>query len=198
MSENKYLNEEKYKKAEKSISLVAIFVLVIGLCIGGFLIYKGTAKPSTSKIEDLKVSLENKKIELESKGIKYNEFAKYSDGEEYDLYVITKALDPSFSYCKFDEFKNNTLTKEYCTAKNSTSNFAGRSSVMFGAFICIATCMISGFIFFIAKRRHILAFSAQQVMPVAKEGINEMAPTIGNVAGQIAKGVKEGLKDEDK
>ena len=39
-------------------------------------------------------------------------------------------------------------------------------------------------------------FHAQQVMPVAKEGIDEMAPTIGEAAGKIAKGIKKGL-DED-
>ena len=50
----------------------------------------------------------------------------------------------------------------------------------------------------IAHKREITAFTTQQVMPVAKEGINEMAPTIGNAAGEIAKGIKEGLKDEEK
>jgi len=198
MAENKYLNEEKYQKAEKSITLVAILVLVVGLCIGGFLIYKGVAKPGISKVEELKVQLEAKKSELESKGVKYSEFAKYSDGEEYELKIITKALDPSFPNCEFDEYKNNSITKEYCAAKNSTGDFASTGSTMFGAFICIATCMISGFIFMVAKRRHILAFQAQQVMPVAKEGIDEMAPTIGNAAGEIAKGIKKGLNDDEK
>lgn len=198
MSENKYLNEEKYQKAEKSITLIAILVLVIGLGIGGFLIYKGIAKPGTSKVEELKVVLETKKSELESKGVKFSEFSKYSDGEAYDLKIITKALDPSFNNCAFDEYKNNSITKEYCAAKNGTGEFASIGSIMIGAFICIATCMISSFIFMIAKRRHILAFQAQQVMPVAKEGINEMAPTIGNVAGEIAKGIKKGLKDDEK
>ena len=198
MAENKYLNEEKYQKAEKSITLVAILVLVVGLCIGGFLIYKGVAKPGTSKVEELKVQLEAKKSELESKGVKYNEFAKYSDGEEYELKIITKALDPSFPNCEFDEYKNNSITKEYCAAKNSTGDFASTGSTMFGASICIATCMISGFIFMVAKRRHILAFQAQQVMPVAKEGIDEMAPTIGKAAGEIAKGIKKGLNDDEK
>lgn len=198
MAENKYLNEEKYQKAEKSITLVAILVLVVGLCIGGFLIYKGVAKPGTSKVEELKVQLETKKSELESKGVKFNTFAKYSDGEEYNLKIITKALDPSFDNCAFDEYKNNSITKEYCAAKNSTGDFASTGSIMFGSFICIATCMVSGFIFMIAKRRHILAFQAQQVMPIAKEGIDEMAPTIGNAAGEIAKGLKKGLTDNQK
>lgn len=198
MEQKKYLNEEKYQKAEKSITLVAILVLVVGLCIGGFLIYKGIAKPGTSKVRELQVQLEVKKSELESKGVKYNEFAKYSDGEVYELKIITKALDPSFPNCEFDEYKNNSITKEYCAAKNSTGDFASTSSTMFGAFICIATCMISGFIFMVAKRRHILAFQIQQVIPVAKEGIDEMAPTIGNAAGEIAKGIKKGLSDNEK
>lgn len=197
MNEKRYLNEEKYQKAEHSITLVAILVLVIGLCIGGFLIYRGVAKPATSKVDELKVKLETKKQELESRGITFNEFAKYSDGEEYDLKIITKALDPSFPNCNFDEYKNNSITKDYCAAKNSTGDFASTSSIMFGAFICIASCMIAGSIFMFAKRRHILAFSAQQVMPVAKEGIDEMAPTIGNAVGEIAKGIKNGLKDDE-
>lgn len=198
MEENKYLNENKYQKAEKSITLLAVLVLVVGLCIGGFLIYKGVAKPATSKVEELKVELENKKRELEAKGVTFNQFAKYSDGEAYDLKIVTKALDPSFNNCAFDEYKNNSLTKEYCAAKNSTRDFASRSSIMYGAFISIATCMISGSIFAFAKRRQIIAFQAQQIMPVAKEGINEIAPSIGNVAGEIAKGIKDGLNSSDK
>ncbi len=198
MTENKYLNEEKYKKTEKSITLVAILILVVGLCVGGFLIYKGVAKPGTSKVEDLKVVLETKKSELESKGVKFSTFTKYSDGEAYDLKIITEALDPSFDHCAFDDYKNNSITKEYCAAKNSIGEFASSGSIMIGVFICIATCMISGFIFTVAKGRHILAFQAQQVMPVAKEGINEMAPTIGNVAEEITKGIKKGLSDDEK
>ena len=198
MTENKYLNEEKYQKTEKSITLVAILVLVVGLCIGGFLIYKGVVKPGTSKVEELKVVLETKKNELESNGVKFDHDTEYSDGEAYDLKIITEALDPSFDYCSFDEYENNSITKEYCAAKNGVGEFASKSSLMIGAFVCIATCMISGFIFTVAKRRHILAFQTQQAMPVVKEGIDAMAPTIGNVAGEIAKGIKKELSDDEK
>lgn len=198
MTENKYLNEEKYQKAEKSISIIAILVLIVGLCIGGYLIYKGVAKPATAKVEEFKKQLEIKKSELEAKGITYDALAEYTDGETYDLKIITKALDPSFKYCAFDEYKNNSITKEYCAAKNSIDDFATEGSIMLGVFICIATCMISAAIFTTAKRRHILAFQMQQVMPVAKEGIEEIAPTIGNAAGEIAKGIKKGLNDNQK
>ena len=84
---------------------------------------------------------------------------------------------------------------------------------MFGGFIIVASLMFSLVLFTPLKRREILAFSAQQVMPVAKEGIEEMAPTIGragkaiaeemapvygDIAKEIAAGIKEGLDDEEK
>lgn len=52
-------------------------------------------------------------------------------------------------------------------------------------------------IFTVAFKREMTAFSAQQVMPVAQEGVEKMAPTVGKAAGEIAKGVKEGLKDDE-
>lgn len=52
--------------------------------------------------------------------------------------------------------------------------------------------------FFIGNRREITAYTTQQVMPVAQEGIEKMAPTIGNAAGEIAKGIKKGINEADK
>lgn len=84
---------------------------------------------------------------------------------------------------------------------------------MFGGFIIVASLMFSAVLLSVLKRREIMAFSAQQVMPIAKEGIEEMAPTIGkagkaiaeqmapvygDIAKEIAKGIKEGLDDENK
>lgn len=240
MEKEKILSEERYLKSKKKITIIALFILIIGLFIGGGLVYKGISKSvevnstyseenKKSKIDTLnkridqeKVNLEDRKKDLEAKGIKYNEFAQYTDGEAYDLYIITKVLNPSFSRCNFDEFKNNSLTKEYCSLKNELREtelidvefergFKGSESIpfyMFGAFIIIATCMISGGVYSIAKRREILAFSAQQVMPVVQEGMEQMAPTVGKVmehmapatgkvAEEIARGIKSSLKDED-
>ena len=58
--------------------------------------------------------------------------------------------------------------------------------------------IVSASIFSAAFGRHIFAFQAQQVMPVAKEGIEKMSPTFGTVAKDVTKGIKEGLKDEEK
>ena len=194
--ENEYLNEEKYRKAEKMITLVAILVLLAGLSLGGFLIYRGVVKPDKARLLDVKTNLETKKKELEDKGIKYDTFAEYTSGEKYDLKIITKALDPSFNYCGFDEYKDNIITSEYCKVKNNTGDFASTSSIMIGVFVSIASLMISGFIFMVAKGRHILAFTMEQAMPVAKEGVSEMAPTMGKAATEFVKGVRKGMKDE--
>lgn len=198
MNERKYLNEERYHKVEKKLTVIAIALLVIGLSIGGFLIYKGTEKPSTEKINELKSSLEEKRKALLDKGIAYDEFADYTDGEAYDLKIITKALDPSFDYCEFDEYENNAITKDYCQAKNKLDSNDGMQLKMFGISICVAACMFAGFIFSIAKRRSILAFTAQQTIPVVKEGMDEIAPNIGNVAKEISKGLAEGSKEVTK
>ena len=70
---------------------------------------------------------------------------------------------------------------------------------MFGVFAIIASCMFALPIYMTSKRREILAFSAQQVMPVAQEGIEKMSPTIGGAAGtigkELAKGITEGIKE---
>lgn len=206
-----FLNEEKYQKTKGKISIVALIILVIGVCFGGILIFKGV-NTNTNKLDNVKEKLVTKKKDLENKGIKYNTFAKYTDGEEYELKIITNALDPSFNHCAFDEYKSNDITKEYCSLKNSKSDFSKSQNIALGIFIIITTCMISGSIYMISRQREITAFQLQQVMPVAQEGMEKMAPTIGKIgkeitdemapaygkiAKEISKGIKEGLKDDE-
>lgn len=64
---------------------------------------------------------------------------------------------------------------------------------------------------FVGHTRDISAYMTQQQMPIVKEGMEKMAPTVakvgkeiteemapayGEVAKEITKGIKEGLKDE--
>lgn len=264
MENKKYLDEKKYQKTKRILNIIASLLVIIGLSIGiGSKIAKNADKPSETKIAELKgeleseksklevkvteslaaekKKLEDKKNELTAKGVKYNSMAEYDEGEVYDLKIVTKVLDPSFDYCAFDEYKNNSLTQnycailnkqnedsknlsiitatldssfdycgldeyknnsyiaEYCTAVNTLDEYErGINSTSPGAlFACFACIMIAIPLFFYANARNMLAFQAQQTIPVAKEGINEMAPTMGNAAHEIAKGIKDGLKDED-
>lgn len=269
MENRTYLNEERYQKNKKKITIVALIVLIVGFLIGGGLIAAGLIKQSkindkyseTSKTQQVqkledekskiaeeieaekqkiltsKTQLESKiqPVEEEIKSLQREQFTGFDEAyyaredrieelkksiatDKDSIKTIDQALDNSFDYCLFDDAKNNTYTSQYCSLKNQLQqktteisdldhkysefnrNFDSHESIpfyIFGAFAIIASCIIAGAIYMIAKRREILAFHAQQVMPVAKEGIDEMAPTIGKVAGEITKGIKQGLKDEE-
>ena len=62
MENKNYLNEKKYHKTEKVITIIAILILIIGLSIGALLIYKGVSGSNSSKLDDLTAELETKKM----------------------------------------------------------------------------------------------------------------------------------------
>lgn len=72
---------------------------------------------------------------------------------------------------------------------------------MFGGFIIIASSIIALSFYTFGKGREIAAFKTQQFIPVVQEGMEKMAPTVGNMAETISKGVtkgiKTGIKDDD-
>lgn len=72
---------------------------------------------------------------------------------------------------------------------DSSEQFYGVGSV----FIFLS-CIISAYMFIIAKGREINAFVTQQGMPIAKEVIEKTAPSVGKVAKEI----KNELKKEEK
>ena len=203
MSKHEYLNEERYQKTKSKLGIIIVVVWLVLISVGGFLVYKGVGNSANSNLSTVENKLKDQKAVLEASGLKYNTFATYDDGDEYNLKIITNALDPSFSYCSFDEYKNNAITKEYCSLKNANGSFSKMVYLMFGGFIIVGASMFCGVLYLsIVKRREIMAYTTQQVMPVAQEGIDKMAPTVadaaGKIAGSIAKGIKEGLKDEEK
>lgn len=102
------------------------------------------------------------------------------------------------------------LVTGFIEAGNGITNGFGGSltgtSSIFGSFgffaiggfmltIGMGICGFGGILMLIGHRREITAYTTQQVMPVAKEGLEEMAPTIKVVSKEIAKGIKEGITD---
>ena len=143
------------------------------------------------------------------------------DEDSIAITVIERVLSIEFNYCVGDT-KNNMYTSRYCSLVSQLNDksdfnkeFDSYDSIPFyiiGGFIIIASCMFAGSIYMTTKQREILAFHAQQVMPVAQEGMEKMAPTIGKtgasiakdmapaygeIAKEISKGIKEGLKNDD-
>lgn len=191
----KYLNEEKYQKTKKTLILVAFIFLIIGILGGGALILTGNQKTKQNKIsiQEKLDAIENKRADLE----------KQLADKSYECNSLDMN-DPNWfansGKCTDEETKLRVELGKLDSEEVSLEHQDGFAFVYYGlGGMCIFFGLVIFFaIFMTAKRREIIAFGAQQVMPVAKEGIDEMAPPIGNAVGEIAKGIKKGLNDADK
>ncbi len=83
------------------------------------------------------------------------------------------------------------------TAKGVLGSFGLIALGGFINFVGTGLLIAGGVVMIVSHRREITAYTTQQVMPVAQEGIDKMAPTIGRAAGEIAKGIKQGLNEAD-
>ena len=96
----------------------------------------------------------------------------------------------------------NTLSETGLNPEQAaTSVLGGFGLFALGGFLNTFGLFVTGVgavLMVIAHRREITAFTTQQVMPVAKEGIKEISPAIGNAASEIAKGIKKGINEANK
>ena len=213
--DEKILSEKKYQKTKRKISFIAILVFLIGVSIGGFLIGTGIKKQN-----EINNTQANRRTEASIQA---------EIDELKDNLAVLRAKQNQ-------EFRNNGLSEEYYKQGNEidkmqkkvseldseiwkTKNGYGTAGniqkylpfYIFGGVIIFTTLMISGQIYLISKGREIMAYTAQQSIPVAQEGIEKMAPTMrkvgketmeemapvfGEVAKEIAKGIKEGKEEE--
>ena len=209
MEEKKeYLTEKNYNKGKKIIMLIALLVLVVGLTIGGFLIYKGInekqkidnttneqaekdkqrLKEIETEKEELNKKISDKKYECDSINMGTDSWFEKSNKCDNEVLSLEEQVDELES----EEFDLENTDYEFDKKFNSVGS---TRYFMFGVFIIIATLITSLSIFMFAKRREIMAFGMQQTMPLAQEGIEKMAPTVGNAAGTIAKDVAAGIKE---
>lgn len=102
----------------------------------------------------------------------------------------------------FNSIEGNPIRVNVNSAQNHASGVFGNIGLFaLGGFmltIGFGLTVVGGVVIFIAHRREITAYTTQQVMPVAQEGIEKMAPTIGKAASEIAKGIKQGINEANK
>ncbi len=171
-----YLNEEKFQKSKHKLVMIAAIILVVGIILGGGLIATGIMRYNTEKAN---IAKNEEKLEKQIADKRY-------ECDSLDM------QDPNW-------FAENTKCQSEVSSLNSklgnldTNLWNNIYYYIGGGFILILSLMISGSIYFIAKRREIMAFGIQQTMPVAQEGIEKMAPTIGNAAGTIGQGLAKGI-----
>lgn len=106
----------------------------------------------------------------------------------------------------FNSMGNNGINIDISGIQNTTSGIFGNIGLFaLGSFmltIGFGLTVAGGIVMFIAHRREITAYTTQQVMPLAQEGIQKMAPTVGSAIGtigkELAKGIREGINEADK
>ena len=79
--------------------------------------------------------------------------------------------------------------------------FGSFGLIAFGGFLSMIGLIVSGVgvgLLIWAHQREITAFTTQQVMPVAQEGIDKMTPTVSNAAGSLAKSISKGVAEGKK
>ena len=224
-NKSEYLNEERYQKTSKKLFIIGIIIILLGIM--GFIIVfvpkvvNGTRNNKEQLQQDLnrlKPSLEKRYQELKSNGV--NESWDYKNKDGYEMYLINIAMDPTYEKCEYSSgYSDNETTREYCKIKadlyDANNSFAN-GRIMFSlvpALMLLMPCLaIGGGLIMTSKRRNIAAYYVQQTMPVASEGIEKIAPSIGkagasvvkemapvyrDIAKEVGKGLKEGMKDEE-
>ena len=168
MRKKEYLNEEEFQKNNKKVKTAGTIIILIGLC----LVIAG--------IFVLMSASEMKSTISENPSPDISGFLNI-DSQESAL---------SWFESSAQSMQANSETRSAQMGRKSLGMFM----LLPGIFITIVGCMIR---FIVGNQRNIMAYQAQQVMPIAQEGIEKMAPSIGTAAKEIAKGIKEGMSDDN-
>lgn len=102
------------------------------------------------------------------------------------LAIIVKIPDNNSALADPNWWKNSKIRSD-----------AESKKVLLFFFSFVFGIMLPAMLFGTAYKREIKAFNTQQEMPVKQETIEKMAPSVGEAAGTVAKGIKKGLKDEE-
>ena len=199
MEKKEYLDEKKYKRTSNIFLFMGIgFMLVaaVVLLVALFPMISGKEEALSRQLEQLRPGLEERYAELEAMGAE--ESTDYKDKEGFEMEQIGIALNPKYKYCEqVSTYAKNDTTREYCDIKSQIYDINEPFRKIVGALFVVLPCFGIGLALLIfAKRRNMMAYGIQQVMPVAQEAVEKMTPTIAKSAGRVAKGVKEGMTEK--
>lgn len=115
-----------------------------------------------------------------------------------------------------DEFLNNGFSSQYYTLSNQQSAKQKQKNKLEqkvwsiehnksyiglwigSGLVFVVTAGAVATLYVYAYRRNILAYGVQSTMPIVQEGLETMAPTIGKVSEEIAKGISNGKSKNKK
>ena len=145
--------------------------------------------------------LEQRKKEVNEELIPYKaqkneEFRNNGFSEEY--YRFEAKIDELQDELYDIESELNKIDMGFYDASSDMDKMKSVPYYMFGGFIIFVSIMIGGSLLITAYRRNIMAFTAQQAIPIVKEGVDELAPVVGSAAGKIAEAASPHIKKATK
>lgn len=181
--ENKkeYLSEERYQKSNAKIKKIGKILLIIGgiLLVIGFTLkiigFLGVGKSGNNIVNNFVDDFNSTSSNIIDD---FNSFDVEDEDEETGIDI------------DFSGFQN--------TASGIFSNFSLLAISGFISSTGFVLVIVGGVILIIAHRREIKAYTIQQTMPIAQEGMEKIAPSVGTIGKELAKGIKEGINEADK
>ena len=216
-----YLTEETYESGKSKLKVIICIILIVGLAIGGGLIYLGINRSNPTRIESLTNELNVAKEELvalkkslteknkptteEIKKLERVPFRGFTEDyyENQDkiaelkesIKEDTKTIeDINYVFEYGCTFNHNTNLNKYCDLYNTLEKANDKTYsipfYMFGGFVIIAAFMMTLPLTFTLKGREITSYMAQQNMPIAKESVEKMGPSVAKMAKDIKDKIK--------
>ena len=216
-----YLNEETYESGKSKLKVIICIILIVGLAIGGGLIYLGINRTNPERIDSLTNELNEAKQELvtlkqtlteknkpitdEIKKLEREPFKGFTDEyyERQDKIIElresisddTKTIeDINYVFEYGCTFNHNVKLNKYCDIYNNlekaNNKYYSIPFYMFGGFVIIAAFMMIMPLTFTLKGREISAFMTEQGLPIAKESVEKMGPSVAKMAKDIKDKIK--------
>lgn len=179
MEQEKFLSEEKYQETNKKVNNTSKILLTIGiilLVVGVIITITGFVNFNKTR-NNMMNSFNNSASNMFDS---FNNSIDNDDGREF-----------------VDSMKESATS----ITVSSNNSFNSAMLIGLGGFISVAgfaLIIAGGVMAYIAHRREITAYTTQQTMPIKKETINDITPTVADAAGTIAKSVSQGFEEGKK
>jgi len=183
MEPKKELDEQTYQSNKKKLNMIALGILITAVVIGLGLIIVPRVTTNTSA----PAVISDSELDAQIAVIQSEYTKKMGDPGWFEEQGIK---DDKISAAR--KAKSNADSAAFkAEGENSFTTFRSVAIIIIGA-------GVAGNLFYFANFRKIAGYTAQGVMPVAKESITGVAPNIGDVAREIKKGMNQADKSDKK
>lgn len=180
MEQEKFLSEERYQETNKKVNNASKILLTIGI----ILLVVGVIITITGFVNFNKT--------------RNNMMNSFNNSTSNMFDSFNNSINNDDDGREFVDSMKESATSITASSKNS---FNGVMLIGLGGFISVAgfaLIIAGGGMTYMAHRREITAYTTQQTMPIKKETINDITPTVADAAGTITKSVSQGFEEGKK